>query len=357
MRTTTLLSSLAVFAALTSAQQQDQPSHYNHQRQRRWVWGPSIIQDPTSGQDTATLPPIGSNVNQFTTPAQTITTPNSTPTIPSFPPLNSSSVSSAISFGAGKQGAAAAGTTTPASSSAIRRIPFVERKSSSLAAASSQPSPTTSSASTTHATSRMVGHRTTTPPPPAPPTPTTPPPTPQPTTTPAETHRILWHERHESYLSAHSSFGLGSKRDAPPSPTTTPASPRTTTPAEGYGRTTPDPGTALHPPTFSGPPGTMPPGGVPGSYAISHLPSSSSSSMGGTTTPAQAVATAGMLDVLEQAVGEVAGVGSGAVNGVGGMVGLRKREASSPARFQVVVKRRAEHSTSHRRRRRTVSVE
>ncbi|GAA6045107.1 hypothetical protein NBRC10513_004908 [Rhodotorula toruloides] len=356
MRTTTLLAPLAALAALISAQHQDQPSHYNHQRQRRWVWGPSIIQDPTSGQDTATLPPIGSNVNQFTSEfGATITTPDSTPTMPTSPPLESSSSSSATSqsFGGGKQGAAAAGTTTPASSAPIRRIPFVERKSSSLAAASSQPSPPTttsassSSASTTPATSRLVGHRTTTPPPPPPPTPTTPPPTPQPTTTPAETHRVLWHERHESYLSSI----LGSKRDVPPSPTTSPAS--TTTPVGGYGRSTPDPGTALHPPTFAGPPGTMPSGGVPGSYAISHLPSSASS----TTTPAQAVETGGVLDVVESAVGEVAGVVGGAVKGVGGMIGLGKREASSPARFQVVVKRRADHSTSHQRRRRTVSVE
>lgn len=66
MRASTLLSSLAAFAAFTSAQSQDPPPHDNYQRQRRWVWGPSIIQDPTSGQDTATLPPIGSNVNQFT---------------------------------------------------------------------------------------------------------------------------------------------------------------------------------------------------------------------------------------------------------------------------------------------------
>lgn len=85
----------------------------------------------------------------------------------------------------------------------------------------------------------------------------------------------------------------------------------------------------------------------------------------------------GVLDAVQEAVGEVAGVVGEAVDGVGGMVGLGKREgacfclsaevqdeltflvrlsASSPARFQVVVKRRADHSTLHQRRRRTVSV-
>ncbi|BGP22569.1 hypothetical protein Rt10032_c08g3438 [Rhodotorula toruloides] len=355
MRTSALLSSLAALAALASAQHQDKPSHYDHQRQRRWVWGPSIIQDPTSGQDTATLPPIGSNVNQFTTPAQTITTPNSTPTMPSFPPHASSSSTSASSqsFGGGKQGAAAADATTPhASRSTIHRLPFVERKSSSLAAASSQPSATTTPASSSPTTappiSRIVGHRTTTPTPP--PSPTTTPPSSSPTTTPAETHRILWRERKESWLFAHPSSSLGSMRDVPPA--TTPA---TTTPAGGFGRTTPDPGTALHPPTFSGPPGTMPPGGVPGSYAISHLPSTSSTST--PTTPAQAVATGGALAEVEGAVGEVAGVVGGAVQGVRGMAGLAKREASPRARFQVVVKRKMKHSTLHERRRRTVSVD
>jgi hypothetical protein len=76
----------------------------------------------------------------------------------------------------------------------------------------------------------------------------------------------------------------------------------------------------------------MPPGGVPGSYAIWHLASSSSIT---TTTPAQVQATGGVLDAVEEAVDALAKIMAGAGQPVVTSAGLAKHEGGSPEVVEV----------------------
>ncbi|GAA6018971.1 hypothetical protein JCM11491_005698 [Sporobolomyces phaffii] len=50
---------------------------------KRWVWGPSIIQDDSP---SSAVPPIGENTNLFN-PAVPVATPTNQPVAPSFPPI------------------------------------------------------------------------------------------------------------------------------------------------------------------------------------------------------------------------------------------------------------------------------
>ncbi|GAA5982749.1 hypothetical protein JCM11641_007776 [Rhodosporidiobolus odoratus] len=57
-----------------------------HEEEKRWVWGTSIIQDDTPA---ASAPAVGEKVNQLSSSAHSVTTPAATLVAPSFPPKSS----------------------------------------------------------------------------------------------------------------------------------------------------------------------------------------------------------------------------------------------------------------------------
>ncbi|GAA5826111.1 hypothetical protein JCM5353_008387 [Sporobolomyces roseus] len=86
------------------------PVEESQRREKRWIWGPSIVQD---GETDA--PPPGSNANLFSGTTNLLTTPQAQPTAPSFPPRDSSSSDflGSLSFNSSTTTRAPRSTKTP----------------------------------------------------------------------------------------------------------------------------------------------------------------------------------------------------------------------------------------------------
>ncbi|BGP37689.1 hypothetical protein JCM10449v2_001606 [Rhodotorula kratochvilovae] len=248
MRPELLLPLLAAAASVASAQHQDQPHHYNH-GQRRWVWGPSIINDVPEGQPTPEgVPPIGVNVDLFA--SRTLTTPDNRPTMPSFAPPAAEAAPSPT-----PDAQANAVAPAPVPAPAVNRVPFAQLQAALAAAQSPAPAPTTTPTAAASPTAAAAAH---------------------PTFKNRQEVAAYWSSvsAARAAAAAAADTNRAKRHFAGAAPTAilqdSDADSAGEAPAMGgMWATTPDAGAQLPRPTFAGPPGVMPPGGIEGSEAMS----------------------------------------------------------------------------------------